>query len=410
MTLEPAANALLVALGCGLLIGIERERRKGKGAARGFAGMRSFALASVLGAMGQLLGPMLVGVGAVLVLLLCAMSYWRDQSGDPGITTELALFLSYLLGVNAVASPAVSAAAAVIVAALLALRTPLHHFARVSLKAGEMRDGLVLAGAALVAWPLLPDAATPWLLGANPKRLWGLAVLVMAVQSLAHVALRIAGPKLGLALSGLASGFVSSVATTASMGAHCKREPALADACLTGALLSNIATFVFMFGVTMAVAPALVGYFAPVLAVGLLAAAAGAGLSFARQRSRPDYLPSTAHAFDLRSAILFALLLGGAAAAVSWANARLGPGAAQAGAALAGAFDVHAASGSVLSLASGGAISPHHALRAVLAAVSTNAASKCGAALAGGRAFALRVALAQVLIVAALWTAYAFLG
>jgi len=42
---------LAVAVGCGLLIGIERERRKGRGPRRGFAGVRTFTLAALLGAV-----------------------------------------------------------------------------------------------------------------------------------------------------------------------------------------------------------------------------------------------------------------------------------------------------------------------------------------------------------------------
>jgi uncharacterized membrane protein YhiD involved in acid resistance len=64
-------TGLGVALGCGLLIGIERERRKGSGPTRALAGVRTFTLASLAGAMAQALGqPLLVGAGAVLILLL----------------------------------------------------------------------------------------------------------------------------------------------------------------------------------------------------------------------------------------------------------------------------------------------------------------------------------------------------
>ena len=38
------------ALGSGLLIGIERERRKGKGPSRALAGVRTFTLITVAGA------------------------------------------------------------------------------------------------------------------------------------------------------------------------------------------------------------------------------------------------------------------------------------------------------------------------------------------------------------------------
>jgi len=84
-----------VALGCGLLIGIERERRKGSGPTRALAGVRTFALASLAGAMAQALGqPLLVGAGALLILLLATIAYLHDRrapgrNGDPGVTTEL---------------------------------------------------------------------------------------------------------------------------------------------------------------------------------------------------------------------------------------------------------------------------------------------------------------------------------
>ena len=48
-----AATVLSAALGCGLLVGIERERRKGQGDDRDVAGVRSFAVAAVCGALAQ---------------------------------------------------------------------------------------------------------------------------------------------------------------------------------------------------------------------------------------------------------------------------------------------------------------------------------------------------------------------
>ena len=405
MTDPALLTGLSVALGCGLLIGIERERRKGSGPARAFAGMRSFALAALCGALAQVLGPVLVGAGALLVAALVTLSYWRDRSDDPGITTELALFLTYLLGVNALERPALSGAVAVVAAAMLALRGRLHHFARVSLSAGELHDGLLLAGAVLVAWLLLPDAPVGWMLGVNPRRLWGLAILVMCVQSGAHVALRVAGARLGLALSGLAAGFVSSVATTAAMGARCRREPALLAACVTAALMSNIATFVLLLAIAAAVAPALLGQLAPVFGAGLAAAAVAAWIAW-RGQGGAVAGPAKGGPFSLRDALVFAALLYGASAALAWANARLGAGALQLGAALAGMFDVHAASGSVLSLGGSGALAPRDALRAAMFAVSSNTLSKLGAALAGGLAYAWRLALAHAAILAAAWCAF----
>ena len=405
--LDPTAIAGLgVAFGCGLLIGIERERRKGSGPHRAYAGMRSFAFAAVIGALSEALGGGLVQIGGALILALTVVAYWRDRSNDPGITTELALFLCFLLGVGAIQNPAVSAGAAVVIAATLNLRSPLHHFARVSLSKTELRDGLVLAGAALVVLPLLPDASSAWLLGINPKKLWTLAILIMCIQGAAHISLRLAGPRLGLALSGFAAGFVSSVATTAAMGARCRDDPLLRDACVAAALQSNIATFVLLWIVAITVAPAHLGPLAPSLAGALLAALAVAALSVAGRRGASPVVPASGRAFSIRQALLFAVLLSAAAAALAYANARLGSGALLTGTAIAGFFDVHAASGSALTLLAGGAATADAALLAMLCAISTNMISKGTAAFAGGWQFALRVNASLLFVLLVAWLPY----
>jgi uncharacterized membrane protein (DUF4010 family) len=395
---------LFTALGCGLLIGIERERRKGSGPMRAFAGMRSFALVSMIGALTQALQPMLVVVGALLIATLCVISHLRHHTDDPGITTELALFLSFLLGVNALANPTISAGSAVVIAAMLNLRSPLHHFARVSLKTTELRDALVLAGAALVALPLLPDESSKWLLGVNPHRLWSLVIVLMTLQAVGHIALRITGPRLGLALSGLASGFVSSTATIAAMGTRCRNEPALLMPCVSGALMSNVATFIFLFVVTLTVAPGQLSKVALSLGAGLVCSLLVSSASLFRQRGGADFIHSIGHAFSLLQAITFALILSATTVAVAYANDYMGHAAVQFGAALAGLADVHAAAGSVLSLAETGTLGSSDTLLAILIVITSNTFSKMAAAcLAGGFRFAARVVPGLMLILLAAW-------
>jgi uncharacterized membrane protein (DUF4010 family) len=401
-----ALAGLGVAFGCGLLIGIERERRKGTGPTRGYAGMRSFALAAVIGALAQLQGGALVLVGGALIVGLTVVAYWRDRSDDPGITTELALFLSFLLGVAAIDNRAVAAGAAVVIAATLNLRSPLHHFARVSLKKSELRDALVLAGAALVVRPLLPDVSHAWLMGVNPKMLWTLVILIMCIQGAAHIGLRLTGPRWGLAVSGLAAGFISSVATIAAMGARCPQHSGMRKACVAGALLSNVATFVLLWLVAFTVAPAHVGQLAPPLVCGSAAAVAAAALALAGPRGDNPYVPSSGRAFSLRQAVLFAVLLSTASGALAYANAHFGHGGLLMGTAVAGFFDVHAAAGSALALLASGAAAPRAAMLALLLAITTNMVSKGAAAFAGGWRFALRVNASLLLVLAAAWVPY----
>lgn len=411
MSLSAHVIGLAAALGSGTLIGIERERRKGGSAGHALAGVRSFALAALCGALAQGVDLRLTLMAALLVAAFCAISYYRASADEAGMVTELALFLAFLLGVNAVANPALSAGVAVLVATMLNLRAPLHHFIRVTLKSGELRDGLILAGAALVIWPLLPDAANSWLLGVNPRRMWGLAVLLMTLQAGAHIALRLAGPRMGLALMGLASGFVSSVAATAAMGQRYRREPALLGACAVGALLSNVATYLLLVVVTLTIAPGQLLPLAPTLGCALLATVlVSAGLMRAVP-APPAPAVRGGRVFSIRQALLFAVILSGATALMAYANAYLGTAAATLGALLVGLVDVHAAASSILSLADSGVLTPQATRHILLFALAANTASKLAAAAAGGRPFLHRVGggLLLILLAASLPSLLAYL-
>ena len=72
--------------------------------------------------------PWLIFAGAALIVALAAIGYWRERSRDPGITTEVALFVTYVIGVVAVGRRSLAAGGAVVVTTLLASRGSLHRF------------------------------------------------------------------------------------------------------------------------------------------------------------------------------------------------------------------------------------------------------------------------------------------
>ena len=114
LLLDPPLLNLVSAVAVGALIGAERERRKGEGAARSPAGIRTFTITSISGAVAFALG----GVGLLAVLTACvaalvAVSYWRAQDQDPGLTTEIVLVLTALLGGMCMQAPQTAAAIAV---------------------------------------------------------------------------------------------------------------------------------------------------------------------------------------------------------------------------------------------------------------------------------------------------------
>jgi uncharacterized membrane protein (DUF4010 family) len=398
--LAPEVLGFSVALGAGLLIGLERERRKGRGMSRQAAGIRSFTLAALGGALAQALAqPALVALGGLVIVLLAGMAYWRSPAADPGLTTELALFVTYLIGVLAMQQPALGAGAAAVVATLLAAREKLHRFATRLLSEGELRDALLLAALVLVVLPLTPATPVAWLAGLVPRTLVLLAVLILLLQAAGHVAGRLAGPRAGLALAGLFSGFVSSTATVAAMGVRARAQPAQAAACEAGAMLSTAATWIQVLVMLTAVSPALATQVAPAALAGAAVAAAtalwrvrGAGATPA-EVSDPTRGPLRVREAALVSAMLAAVALG-----VGLAQRHFGETGVLAGTALGALADAHAAVATLGTLHADGRIAPALALNGVLLAIGTNSVSRTvTAALAGGAAYAGRIGLSLLL-------------
>lgn len=422
---------LAVALGCGLLIGVERERRKGRGPRREAAGLRTFAVVAACGGIAQWLdAPGLVVVGSLLVAILAALAYARSQRAapaedvDPGLTTEIALFATYLIGVVAVRSPVLGAACGAGLATLLAARQRLHRFATHWLSQAELHDGLLLSALALIALPLVPATPIAALGGVVLRPVAVLVVLVLVLQAIAHVALRVLGARGGLLLVGFVSGFVSSTATVATMGRRARAQPALARACAAGAAMSGAATWVLALVVVGALAPAAVGWILSGALAGTVAAAVTAWWPVRRGGPDPTEAPATPSTdaraeapgvsspaprqrpargpLRLREALVLAALLVGIAAAVAALARWMGPQAALPGAALAALADAHAAIAALATLVQAGALPGTMLAWGTLLAVATNTATRIAvAAASGGTAFARRVAASLLASLAA---------
>ncbi|WP_298831469.1 DUF4010 domain-containing protein [uncultured Piscinibacter sp.] len=388
-----------MALGCGLLIGLERERRKGEGDDRAAAGVRTFSIAALLGALSESLAvPGLVLGGALLVGLMAALSYARSRSRDPGLTTELALAATYLVGVLSVRSPLLGAACGTTLAVLLAARMQLHHFATKWLSQRELHDGLMLAGIALVLLPLVPDEPLPWLAGMRARPLASLVLLILVLQAAGHVALRLFGARFGMAASGFFGGFVSSTATVAAFGARARSDHVPAALAAAAGALSGCATWVQMLALAAALSrPALALLWWPAMA-GLGGTLAVAALwSFGPGRDAQAPVIGERGALRLREALLVALMLAGVALLVGRAQQRFGTGGALASAALAALADAHAPIASLLSLFAAAQIDARTMLGGVLLALGSNTTMRLVTAFAsGGTTYALRVGSALV--------------
>lgn len=400
---------LSAALGVGLLIGLERERRKGVGPGRAAAGLRTFTLVALTGALAYGLGgSLLLAALALAVGALAALAYWRSGRDDPGLTTEVALVVTFLLGALAMEAAALAVGIGVVVALLLYLRDRVHRFVREIINEHEMHDGLLLAAAALVILPLTPDRAVDPFGVLNPRTLWTLAVLMMAINAAGYVVLRAVGPRIGLPFAGFAAGFISSSATIAAMGARSRAEPALRRGAVAGAVLSSVATVV-QLGVLLAATSLelLVAVRLPLLFAG--AVAVGYGLLFAwhGMQGDDDGPLAPGRPFDPRLAVLFAAAIGLMLFGVALVDAWLGPRGVSLAVGLTGFADAHSSAAAVGGLVASGGLGATAGTLAVLIAFSTNSVTKVVIAfVTGDRAFAARVVPGVVAMLLAAWAAW----
>ena len=403
-----AWGSLAITLGIGLLIGVERERRKGSGVQRHFAGVRTFALVGVLGCAVELLAaPWLTAVSALFVGALAVISHLKDRSKDPGATTEIALFLTFMLGVLSVSHQALAAAGGVIVASLLLARTSLQQFSTQFITETELRDAMLLAGAALIVLPLTPDHPLPGMSYVNLRWVWSLVVLIMGVQALGHMGLRLMGARLGLPLSGLVAGFISSTATIATLGGRVAKSPELMVGAVSAAWFSSVSTGVQVLLIAATLDPASLKILWPsMLAAIAVSASLGLVVMF-KETETASEAPSHGHAFSLWQSAGLALLLTAISGLVSWAQDFWGAAVSMGAVALAGFGDMHAASAAVISLYGKQLADAHFLQLAVLMAFTTNTFSKCVAACAaGGRTFGGAVSLGLILVCLAAWVPY----
>lgn len=413
LSVAPHVTALGVGLGVGLLIGLERERAKARHPHAASAGFRTFSMLGLAGVVSALIGSAGIWVGGLFLAFIVTAGYLRNtRDGNeaspgragtpPGLTTEVAMLMTFLLGVLAASSAVLAGGVGVVVATLLASRARLHRFARQWLSERELHDLLILAVAAFVVLPLLPDVTVdPWD-SINPRRLWWLVVAVMSIASAGYLVLRIFGARVGLAVAGLAGGFASSTATVLAMGERARDDPSLTGTAASAAILSNVGSLAQLSVVVGSLAPPLLERLAiPLVAAGLAAvgcaliAAWGAGTT-----STPGRL-SGSRPFRPGAVLRFVAILAGVLLLTSIIRERLGSGSLPWLMVLSGIADVHAAAASAAQSTANGQIGLALASACVLIAYASNAVLKCVFAYAkGGTRYALKVAPATVGILA----------
>lgn len=409
MAFEEVFCGFLIALGAGALIGLQRQQSRDEEKGPGVGGVRTFPLIALAGALSAFMAhtmgvwPML---GAMLIVgAFLAVSQYQEwsRSADPGITTQVAALITFLLGVLALAPEIplpvgdrylLVVASAGVVMALLSFKEPLHQaVARIS--DDDLYATAKFVVLAVVVLPLLPNRTYGPFNVLNPFNVALMVVLIAGVSFLGYIATRIAGPRHGLLATGMLGGLVSSTAVTVSLATRARESPAVVALAAVATLLASSTMFLRMLVVIGVVDLNLLTSLIWPLGMMALGGYGTALMLYLKSRQAfHEVLPvHYRNPLELGTALTFGLFYAVVIVVAKGAQIVLGDQGLYASSVLAGTTDVDAITLSVARFHQEG-LDTRTAATAITAAAMTNTIAKAAlAAWFGGKPLAWPVAL-----------------
>lgn len=408
MPLPDLLSHFAVALGIGLLIGLERgwTTRKDQPGSR-TAGFRTFAitglLGGVVGAIAQpsggaasVGGGLVLGLGfvayAVVITLFCLEENRAEKSYSA--TTAIAAMSTFALGAYAlVGDMRVAGAVAIVVTLLLFGRERMHGWLK-QITAAELRSALILLAMTFIALPVVPSDPVGPFGGVNLREIWVLAIVLAGVSFLGYVAVKYFGARHGVLLAAAAGGLASSTAVTAANARYAAAGEGAPQILAAGVALATTISFLRVLAIATVMNPALLWMLAPpLLAAGAVATIYAFVSVYWRKASRGQQSVKFRNPFSFWAVVGFAVFLGIVVLFGRVLGETLGAAGAIVGAFALGLADVDAVTVSMARLAPQ-PLSVQDASFAILAAVLSNTLSKMliGAGVGRGR-FAVEIML-----------------
>jgi len=395
----------LIALAIGALIGIERERKQ-EGAE--FAGIRTFILIAIMGTISAYISQFfpyfwIVAFAGLVVLVVLSYLVTTRKNGDVGITTEVAAFLTFALGLVCFTDEGMLVAPifAIIITTLLAVKPHLHQFAhRISEK--ELINTLKFLIIAFVILPLLPDEVMGPLAVFNPFQIWLMVVFISAISFTGYILMKFIGPEKGLGVTGIVGGLVSSTAVATSMAARVKESGLLMKAAVFATVVASSMMFLRMLFEVSVINPSLLPQLsAPILVMGVLGIILGVIIWKKTEVRQMDADLKLDNPFSLKPALIFGALFLGILFLSKIANIYLGSGGVYLASIISGVADVDAITISMALLAPE-TIPPTTAVTAItLAAISNTVFKFLIALFLGTRKFGRNIGIIFLVIIIA---------
>lgn len=410
MVFDELIPRLALALGVGLLVGLERgwSTRQGPPGIR-TAGIRTFAMSGTLGgvlgsiaqALGGVGGGLAIGLGFATFAGVMAVFCLAENRARKiySATTWVAATLTFALGAYAVLGDMhVAAALAVGATLLLAMREPLHGWVE-QLTWPELRSALVLLAMTFIALPILPSHPVGPLGGINLREIWIVAIVLAAASFVGYAAVKYFGASQGVLLAGAAGGLASSTAVTIANARRAAAAEAPARLLAAGVALASAVMFLRVCAIVFAINASLLALVAPPLLAAAVVATACALVAVYWRNTAAGLSQNVKfrNPFAFWSVVGFAVFLGAVMLVGRLVGERLGATGAIAGAAVIGLADVDAVTVSLSRLAPE-TLGMRDAAWAILAAAATDTISKIGIGAVIGRGrFAAEIAGVTVL-------------
>ena len=400
-----------VALGLGMLIGLERERSKSE---EGGAGVRTFALIALTGAIAGYLGKTLgldwlaLSIFFAVAALIIGQYVVTSLRGDTGITTEISALLAFLLGLLCAHGQLQLAAwVAVAMALLLALKGWLHELAS-RINVSDVEATLKFGIVTLIILPLVPDHnyGLPPLDVINPYKIWLMVVLISALNFASYLLIKIVGADHGIGIAGLLGGLASSTAVTLGFSQRSRQPGEDASALALGIVLAWTVMFFRVAVMTSLISWELGRRL--VFAVGLLAVTS-LGVCYwlwrRRQQAERGEVKAGNNPFELDEAIKFGMLFGVVVLIAKAAQVYLGDAGLYLAAGIAGLTDVDAITLAMADLAKTDESNVATAARAIVIAVMANTLTKSAMTIGLGSPDLRRITLPISVLLLAVGTA-----
>lgn len=372
-----------IALGLGLLIGLQRERTTDR-----LGGIRTFPLIALFGALAAHLSRnpgmgwlMLTGLIAMTVLILLGnLERLHGKDEYTGVTTEVSALLVYLLGAFLVlGDKTVAVVVGATITVLLHFKPGMHAFAE-KLSDKDLRSIMQFAVLSLIILPVLPNRTFGPYDVLNPFQIWLLVVLIVGIGLGGYAVYKMVGPKAGTLLSGLIGGLISSTATTVTYARMAHSQEKTVGLAALVILIASTSMFIRMFVEIAAVAPRMLSALAPPLLLLFVVSLAVCAFTYLRVQQQENAMPEPGNPAELKPALVFGALYALVLLAIAAGKEYFGNRGIYVVALISGFTDVDAITLSTANLAASSAMKVDTAWRAMVIASLANLVFKLGAA------------------------------